>query len=500
MANTPILQLKNITKSYPGVLALDNASIEVLPGEVHALIGENGAGKSTLIKVITGAIEPDSGKIVFENTEYSFLTPSISLNIGISAIYQELNLAPSLSVMENIFMNKRFNNGILLDKRLLYKKTDELLNKLNVALDPNAIVKYLTVAYAQLVEIAKAIASESKLIIMDEPTAPLTDEEVNVLMNIILELKSHGVTILFISHRLEELFRIADRVTIMRDGKVIVTKNISDLTKDQMIYHMVGRELGMNFPSREIHHGKIALEVKDLVRYGYPPISFKVHYGEIIGLAGLVGSGRTEIIRLIFGADKKAGGEILVNGKTALLHSPKDAIKLGIGLVPEDRKRQGTLLNMSITHNIVLPILRKISKFLILSPKKEKNTTDKQIADLQIKTPSPRQLVQNLSGGNQQKVVLAKWLSSDVDILILDEPTRGIDVGAKQEFYSIISSLAAAGKAIIVISSEMQELIGLTERLLIMFEGKFMKELTRKEYDQELILQYASGEGSLNDQ
>ncbi len=493
--NDTILKISNLTKTFPGVLALDNVSMEIKRGEVHALIGENGAGKSTMIRTITGAIKPDSGTITFEGTDYSSLNPALSQEIGIAAIYQEILLAPPLTIMENIYMGQKINDGILVDKKKLYDLTAEVLKKLNTKLDPKELVRNLSVAYQQIVEIAKAIAKNAKFLIMDEPTAPLTEEEVKVLFQMVKSLNEQGITILYISHRLEELFEIADRVTIMRDGKFVATEEMKDVDKAKLIYHMVGRKLNETFPQRKIKYGETALEVKNLIGQYNKETSFSVKYGEILGLGGLVGAGRTELVRMIFGADEIESGEVFVDGAKVHITSPKDAVSLGIGFIPEDRKNQGVVLNFPIDKNLTLPIIKQISKALgIVDKKQEKEIVDKQEKDLAIKTPSMDQLVKNLSGGNQQKVVVGKWLASKSKILILDEPTRGIDVGAKQEIYRLINELAEQGKAIIVISSEMEEMLGLTDRMLVLYEGKYMAELKKEEYTQEKILQYASGE------
>lgn len=495
--NSDILTIKGITKKYPGVVALNNVSFNVRRGEVHALIGENGAGKSTLIKAVTGAIKPDEGEMIFEGVSYQSMTPALSQEVGIAAIYQEFTLAPALSVAENIFMGQKVNRGFVMNHNVLYKNTQEILNNFHLNINPKELVRNLTVAYKQLVEIGKAIAKNAKLIIMDEPTAPLTDDEVDILMNIINDLKSRGVSIIYISHRLDELYRVSDRVTVMRDGEVIITKDTNELSKSDLIYYMVGRQLKDTFPQRDKKYGKTVLEVKDLQSDDVAPISFSLKEGEILGLAGLVGAGRTELARLIFGADKKTGGEIYINGEKAHINSPKDAVNYGIGLVAEDRKNHGVLLRMPISKNITLPILKRISSMSIVNIKKEKFYVEKEIKELSIRTPSAEQIVGNLSGGNQQKVVLGKWLASDSKILILDEPTRGIDVGAKQEIYKLINTLAEQGIGIIVISSEMEEILGLTDRILILYEGKFMTKLEKEDYSQEKVLQYASGESSI---
>jgi ribose transport system ATP-binding protein len=489
-----ILELKNLRKTYPGVVALNDVSISVQKGEVLALIGENGAGKSTMIKTITGAIQPDSGDIIYEGNRYDALTPLMSRNLGIAAIYQEFTLAPALSVAENIFMGQKLNSGFLMDTKLLYRSAEEVLSRFNVDINPRKLVRDLSVASRQLVEIAKAIAKKARFIIMDEPTAPLTENEVDILFDIVYRLKSERVTIIYISHRLDELFQVSDRVTVMRDGQVITTGNTNTFDKQSLIQHMVGRKMNEAFPVLDHAIGETVLEVKNITGNGVQPVSFSLRAGEILGIAGLVGAGRTELARLIFGADPKEGGSIFLNGKLVNIRSPKDAVNNGISLVPEDRKQQGVLLRLDISSNIVIPILKRISQGYVVDMRKETSVVKAEIDSLNIRTPSARQLVQNLSGGNQQKVVLGKWLASDCKILILDEPTRGIDVGAKQEIYKLINTLAGNGLAIIVISSEMEEILNITDRMLVLFEGKFMGELSKPQYSQAAVLQLASGE------
>ncbi len=487
-----ILEIKNVTKRYPGVLALNNVSIEIKEGEIHALVGENGAGKSTLIKTITGAITPDEGKIIYQGKEYKELNPILSGKIGIEAIYQEFNLAPELSVEENIFLGHKVNRGIFIDQKELAKRTKEILKSLGVDVDPSTKVRDLTVAYMQLIEISKALAKNVKLLIMDEPTAPLTDNEVGILFGLVKQLKKDGVSIIYISHRLDEIFELSDRVTVMRDGNVIKTVNIDETDKNQLIYDMVGRELKETYPSRTVENGKTLLEVKGISGPANAETSFSIKAGEIVGLAGLVGAGRTEIARLIIGADKKYGGEIYVDGKQAKINSPKEAIENGIAYVSEDRKNQGVLLKKSIRWNITLPILRRLSRFGFIDTKKENECVNNYKDALRIKTPSLNQLVGNLSGGNQQKVAVAKWLASESKILILDEPTRGIDVGAKQEIYELINKLTKEGLGILMISSEMEEIMGMSDRMLVMAEGKIVGELQKEEFAQDKILKYAS--------
>lgn len=487
-----ILEIKDVTKRYPGVVALNHVSFEVAKGEVHALVGENGAGKSTMIKTITGAITPDEGKVIYEGKEYTELNPILSSQIGIEAIYQEFNLAPELTVQENIYMGTKVNQSIFIDRKELAERTKKILKELNTNIDPNVRIKDLTVAYMQLVEIAKALAKNVKLLIMDEPTAPLTDNEVEILFKLVRNLKEKGVSIIYISHRMDEIFELADRITVMRDGEVIKTVNKEDTNKNQLIYDMVGRELTETYPERHPKLGKTLLEVKNLCGPSNEETSFSVREGEIVGLAGLVGAGRTEIARLIIGVDKKYSGTVCVDGKEVAIHSPKDAIQHGIAYVSEDRKNQGVLLKMSIRWNITLPILRELSKMTFINFKEENTCVDKYKDALRIKTPSINQLVGNLSGGNQQKVAVAKWLASESKILILDEPTRGIDVGAKQEIYELINRLTDEGLAIIMISSEMEEIMGMSDRMLVMAEGRIVGELDREEFSQNQIMKYAS--------
>lgn len=495
--NNILLRLSHIEKRFSGVHALKDVSLEVRKGEVLALIGENGAGKSTLIKAITGAHAPDSGTIEFDGVEYDRMTPSLSMSIGIGAIYQEFTLAPPLSVAENVFMGLTVNKGIFRDYKLMCDKTREITDKLGVKIDPRALVRTLSVGYKQLVEISKALARDARFLIMDEPTAPLTDDEVELLFKIINELKRNGMTIVYISHRLDEIFAVSDRVTIMRDGEVIITKDTKDMTKSELIKYMVGRDLKESFPQREINYGDVLLEVKDFCGETVGPVSFKLRAGEVLGFGGLVGAGRTELARAIFGADPQVSGKIFVKNNDVSFKTPMDAIEYGIGYVSEDRKNQGVLQNMAVDFNISLPIVKKLSKLLIVDKKEEQRVVMKQVNDMRIKTPTLKQTTSNLSGGNQQKVVLGKWLASDADILILDEPTRGIDVGSKQEIYHLINKLAEEGKAIIVISSEMEELLGLTDRMIILYEGRYITTLEKENYTQERVLQYASGEISL---
>ena len=490
-----LLRIEHLTKVYPGVVALDDVSLEVRCGECLALVGENGAGKSTLIKTITGAIAPDGGTITFEGNTYHEMTPTLSRSLGISAIYQEFVLCPPLRVAENIYMGQRPTAGPFQNERMMLANAQEILDRFQVNnFKATALIRDLSVAYRQMVEIAKAIALNAKLLIMDEPTAPLSDHEVEVLFRIIDELKSNGITIIYISHRLDELYRISDRVTIMRDGKVITTQDTNDLTKDQIIAHMVGRELTNKFDERSNPLGPVLFEAKNLGGNGVQPFSLTLHAGEVLGIGGLVGAGRTEYAQLLFGSAKKSCGALYLDGKLVELTSPVDAVKHGIGMVTEDRKATGVMLRMNVRENIVVPILKRISRYGFVNRKTEQQTAEQQISALRIKTPSKEQLVSNLSGGNQQKIALAKWLANDSRVLILDEPTRGIDVGAKKEIYNLINELAAQGKGIIIISSDMEEIMGITDRMYILYEGTNVGLLEKADYTQERILQYASGE------
>ncbi len=488
-----ILELQNIRKEYPGVVALNDVSLGFKKGEVHAIIGENGAGKSTFIKIITGAIEPTLGEVFFENKKLNKATPADRLELGITAIYQEFNLFNHLSVAENIYFNRFDKQKGLIDYSSIEEKSKKVLNKLGIKIDPKTLVKNLTVGYQQLIEIAKSISRTVKVMIMDEPSAPLTNNELKFLFDIIRDLKADGIAIIYISHRLEEIFDVCDKVSVFRDGNYLETKTVRDTNKEELIKLMVNRELDDSFPHIELEKGEKVLEVKNLKSNHLKDISFAAYKGERLGFAGLVGAGRTEVARAIFGADKLNAGEIFIEGIKVSINNPEDAIKFGIGLIPEDRKHQGALLHLSIKENISYAYMRKIANLLgIINDKEEEIIVKEQINSLKVKTPSALQLVKNLSGGNQQKVVLAKWLLMKSKILIFDEPTRGIDVGAKQEIYNLMNELALMGKVIIIISSEMPELIGCSDRIIVMSEGKITGELIKENITQEKILELAS--------
>lgn len=493
MNTSVVLSLKSITKKYPGVLALDRVSLDFFAGEVHALVGENGAGKSTLIKAIAGAINLDGGAIQIDGQDYHQMTPHLSRSAGIEVIYQEFNLVPTMSVAENIFLGEKPNTLNLVNYRLMKNQARELFKLFDVDMDPDALVQDLSPAQQQIVEIAKVVSKNVKILIMDEPSAPLSVSEVERMFEIIRQLKRKGVTIIYISHRLEEIFKISDRVSVLRDGKYVATKLTSETNREELIRLMVGRELRETYPARTNPPGEIALEVKNLSGNGVRDISFVVRKGEILGVAGLVGAGRTEMAMLIFGAAPIESGEIRANGKLVRIRSPQDAIQHRIGLLTEDRKGKGLFLEMPVGWNITFPIVRKLSRFGVVDTQKEKSISEYYWQHLNIKTPSLEERVINLSGGNQQKVVLAKVLAADSAILIFDEPTRGIDVRAKQEIYHLMCELANNGNAILMISSDMEELLGMSDRIIVLCEGKLAGEVSRDNFSQDLILDLASG-------
>ncbi|MBU1100373.1 MAG: sugar ABC transporter ATP-binding protein [Bacteroidetes bacterium] len=496
MLGEEVLILNNITKKYPGVLALDNVSLKILQGEVHILLGENGAGKSTLVKILSGAHKMDSGSINLFGNEININGPRHSQELGIGVIYQELNLIPHLTVAENIFLGREFTHlsGVI-DSRKMIKESQKILKKLKVDIDPTRTINELGIAYQQMVEVAKALSLNAKILVMDEPTSALTEKEIKELFSIIKLLKQQGVSIIFISHRLEELFEIGDSVTVLRDGLNVGTRSICDTNRDDLIKLMVNREIKDLFPSRRITIGQEILRVEKLSNSNFAEdIDFTLYKGEVLGLYGLLGSGRTELAKAIFGVDNIDGGEIFVDGEKVNISSPVHAIKNRIGFLTEDRKSQGLVLNLPIKNNITLTNLNEISKLGIVNRKKEVQVTEKYIDELNIKTTGPDQIARNLSGGNQQKVVISKWLCSQVKIFFFDEPTRGIDVGAKLEIYELMNKLAYEGSAIILISSDLLEILGMSDRILVMSEGRITAEFSREEATQEKIMKYALGE------
>jgi ABC-type sugar transport system ATPase subunit len=493
MIGNVILSVKNITKNYPGVVAVDNVCIDFFQGEIHAIMGENGAGKSTLIKIIAGAEVPDKGTIEVSGQVFEKMRTRLSRDMGIAIIYQELMMIPELSVAENIFVGSPLGKMGIVSHKQMFRKAAEIFSELGISIDPKEKVKKLSVAYRQIVEIARALSRNAKILIMDEPSASLTEDEVKMMLKLVFRLKENGVTVLYISHRLDEVFRISDRISVLRDGIFITTLQTEKTNREELIQYMVGRNLEESFPVRESHPGETALEIRNFSGNGVQDISFFVRKGEILGIGGLVGAGRTELVQLIFGAVPIEKGELYLGGQRVFIHSPGDAVKHGIALIPEDRKQQGLLLETSILENIGLPLLKKLSKFMFVNYRAVNKQSVKQKDTLSIKTPSLFHAVKNLSGGNQQKVVLAKWLAAECDYLIFDEPTRGIDVGAKQEIYKLINQLAREGKCIIMISSELEELIGMSDRIVILCEGRMTGELHKSEFNQQTILTLASG-------
>lgn len=496
--NHDLLKLVGICKSFPGVRALHNVHMEVQKGEVHALLGENGAGKSTLMKILSGAYTRDSGEIYWEGQKIEIHNPREAQRLGIGIIYQEFNLVPQLSIAENVWISREpmKNKAIdLLDWPEMYSRTQKLLDDMNLDLDPRRPVAGLGVAHQQMVEIAKALSLDAKLLIMDEPTSALADAEINQLFTIIRKLKERGVSVVFISHHLDEVLEICDRGTILRDGEFIKTIPMQNTTQEELIQLMVGRSLDQQYPKVVSRRGEEALRVEGLNRQKtLRNISFSAYTGEILGIAGLVGAGRTELVKAIFGADKIDSGKIYVFGKEVKIMSPENAISAGIGLLPEDRKQEGLVLLLSVLHNVSMSSLDKLKNSIgLLRLKEEKVTVGDFVQKLRIATPGIGQKVQNLSGGNQQKVVLAKWLAGKSRILIFDEPTRGIDVGAKVEVYNLMNSLVENGNAVIMVSSEMPELLGMSDRILVMHEGHIVTEIDRAKATEENILSAAMG-------
>ncbi len=498
--NKPLLEVKGVSKAFPGVQALDNVDFEAYGGEVVALLGENGAGKSTLMKILSGVYQPDSGEIWLNGSIIHPQDPHQAQELGISIIYQEFNLTPNQSATTNIFLGREIKNkGIwgklgFVDYNQQKKIARELLDKVGSHVNVNDIIRNLSVAEQQMVEIAKALAVDAKVVIMDEPTSALGKEETATLFRIIENLKSQGLAVIFITHRLEEVFEIADRIIVFRDGKRVGGLRINEATPDKIISMMVGRDLDRSAVRQTHSSQEVIFEVRNLTRKGViDNVSFSLKRGEILGLAGLVGAGRTETARAIFGADPMDYGEIYVEGKLAEIKSPVDALKYGIALVPENRQTQGLVLIHSVERNIMLPNLSNLANKGFIKVQKSRQVVNEFVSKLNVRTPSIQQRVMNLSGGNQQKVVLAKWLASNPKVLILDEPTRGIDVGAKAEVYAIMNELVKQGIGIIMISSEMPEILAMSDRILVMCEGKVMGILDRAEATQEKIMTLASG-------
>lgn len=485
-----LIELKDIHKSFYGVEVLHGVNFVLRSGTVHALMGENGAGKSTLMKVIAGVHDADSGKILLDGKEVTIPSPAKARELGIAMIHQELATEPEMSVAENIYLGREPGRFGMVDYHQLYRQTGELLNNLGININPRSKMKQLRVADQQMVEIAKAISQNARVVIMDEPTSSITDKEVENLFKMIRGLKESGVGIIYISHKMDEIFRICDEMTILRDGTYIDTFKAADVDENTLIKSMVGRDLGVQFPKVEVPIGETVLEVQHLTRAGeYEDISFKLHKGEILSFAGLVGAGRTELMHSIFGITKPDSGNILLNGKEVNFKSPREAIQNGIAYVTEDRKGEGLVLPMSVEKNITIASLKSFVKNGFLQKKKETEVVKDEVASLGIKVARTSLSVKSLSGGNQQKVVLAKWMIASPNILIFDEPTRGIDVGAKAEIYKIMCDYVSKGNAILMVSSEMPEAMGMSDRMIILSNHRCSGELSRNEFNQEAIAQ-----------
>ena len=491
-----ILELKKISKSFSGVEVLHDVSFELRPGEVHALLGENGAGKSTLVKIITGVHQQDKGEILLDGIPVQFNNTHDSRQAGIGAIYQELTLFPDLDVAENIFVGRQpLGVGRRVDWRKLYAEASKLLESLGVKLDLKQKARSLSIAQQQMVEIARAFSIKARILIMDEPTSSLTLSEVADLFRLVQRLRSEGTAVIFISHRLEELFEIADRVTVLRDGAYVDTSSMKDITRDDLIRMMVGRTISNLFPKQDVKAGNVILKVENLTRAGsFQDVSFELRRGEILGLAGLVGAGRTNVARAIFGVEPATSGDLQIDGREVVVTSPQQAIDLGLAYVPEDRQLHGLIPAMHITSNISLPMLDEYSRLGWLQDKSERKSTYEAARQMEVRANNIWQLARELSGGNQQKVVLAKWLSTKPRILILDEPTRGIDVGTKAAVHELMSKLAAEGMAILMISSELPEILGMSDRIIVMREGRVTAQFSRAEATQEKIISAATQE------
>lgn len=492
-----VVELRNCTKTFPGVIALDEMQLAVKPGEILGLIGENGAGKSTLIKVLTGVHKPDKGEIYVNGEQKTFRNPNESAAAGIACVYQELNIEKLLSITDNIFINKWIKGpGGLLDYKTMNQKAKEVMASLGQDIDPEKPAGTFGMGVQQMIEIAKAVLINAKMIIMDEPTSSLGEKEVEQLMKTCRQLRDQGIGIVFVSHKLEELFELCDRVTVIRDGQYIDTRDIKEWDNDSLIAAMVGRTLDNLFPKEFGKKGDVALEVKGLEEGGVlHDVSFKAYNGEILGFAGLVGAGRTETMRAIFGADPIDGGQIFVHGKEVKIKSPSQAIKAGIAFLTEDRKGQGLVLQEAIKSNLILANLKGFTSGAFLNKKKIEEASDANIKALRIKTPSADEVVGQLSGGNQQKVVIGKWINTDADIFIFDEPTRGIDVGAKIEVYNVMNQLVKEGKCVIMVSSELPEILGMSDRVIVMRGGRIMGEVERDtdNFNQESLMKAAWG-------
>jgi ribose transport system ATP-binding protein len=495
-----LLQLKSVTKAFPGVIALDGVDFSVLGGEVHGLVGENGAGKSTLIKILMGVYQKDEGEITLDGTPVEITNPLDAQTKGLSAVYQDVVIASELSVGENFFLGKLPKTSLgLVDWNTIYAESRKYLNSMDIDLDPRKLIRDLPPGEQAMVTIAKIVRDRARFVIFDEPTARLTNEETRTLFKMIRRLRKEGLGIIYISHHMEEIFEICDRVTVLRDGKLVGTNSIETINEDKLIAMMVGRPIEEMYVIEHAKPGEVVLEVKHLTRRPhFTEISFSLHRGEVLGLFGLVGSGRTDLLRTMFGAAQADSGEIWLKGKKVKIPTPTRAMALGIGLVPEERKLQGLAMPLSIRHNLNITIYDRLSFAGVIDNKRERQQATKQVQELNIRTPSLEQVILNLSGGNQQKVAIGKWLSRDSNILLLDEPTSGVDVGAKVEIYHLVQELVKRGKAVILCSSYLPEVIGLSDRILVMAEGRLTGEVQRNEANQELLLRLASTTAQLN--
>ena len=490
MGDGVLLQIEGISKEFPGVKALDNVDLTIKKGMVHALVGENGAGKSTLIKILAGVYTRDTGKIIFESNSVIINSPADSLGLGIKVVFQELALIPHLTVAENVFLESfPLKRNKVIDWEMMSKKTAEILLSIGLSINPKDKVYKLTVSQQQMVEIARALSHEAKLIVMDEPTSALTPKEIKFLFDVIRKLKDLDIGILYVTHKLEEVFELCDRVTVLRDGKCISSNNIDETNTDEVVKDMVGRSIKTLFPRTHTGKGNVVLRVENLsTEKKLKDVALTVHAGEVVGIFGLLGAGRTELAKAIFGLDAITGGKILIDGQELKVGSTSHSTKMGLGLLTEDRKEEGLVLQMSVAQNITLPSIREFSSFGVIRRKLEAKRSNEFVQKLRIKTPSLRQKVMFLSGGNQQKVLLARWLMKKLKVIILDEPTRGIDVGAKAEIHRLIDELAKAGLAVVVMTSEMPELLGVSDHIVVMSNGRITGEFEKNSATQESIL------------
>ena len=489
------IEMKGINKAFGSNQVLKDAGFVLKDGEVHALMGENGAGKSTLMKILTGVYTKDAGTVLVDGVEVNYKNPQEAEKAGIVFIYQELNVLFDLTVEENLFMGKEITKGFgVVDKKAMHKKAQEVMDKMGVSIPVDAVMSDLSVGQQQMVEICKALMVDAKVLIMDEPTAALTQSETEALFRVMNSLKAKGVSIVYISHRMEEIWQMCDRITILRDGTYVGTEYIKDITMDDVVKMMIGREIGERFPARNVKIGEEVFRAEGLTHEKrFKDVNFSVHAGEVLGVSGLMGAGRTEVMQAIFGELPLVSGKIFIGGKETVIKNPRDAIKAGIGFVTEDRKSEGLLLEKSIAENIEIANLGKVSNGVVLNSKKQAELVKRGIEEFRIRCFGPQHECNNLSGGNQQKVVLAKWIYTDPKILILDEPTRGVDIGAKKEIYDVINDMAAKGVAVILVSSELPEVLGMSDRIMVLHEGKVTGIIDGKTADQEKVMTLATG-------